>query len=79
MTTELGETTVHTATDPGNNTLRLPISATFVRAIDQAGVKRGDVFAVHRWEDVIKKSGKGKGQTMPVYSVKVITRAAIAS
>lgn len=75
MTTELGETTVHMATNKEGETLRLPIQATFQRAIDQAGVERGDTFLVKRDEDQTKKRGKGAGNPMAIYAVKVTNRA----
>jgi len=75
MQTTLGSTTVHTATSPDGGSLRLPISASFLRAIDQAGIKRDDEFLIKRFEDVKKSSGKGAGQTMQIYAVKLTKRA----
>lgn len=75
MTTDLGDTTVHMATNADGETLRLPIQATFQRAIDQAGMARGDVFYVKRFDDQIKKKGKGAGNPMAIYGVKVKERA----
>jgi len=75
MTTSLGETTVHTATTREETTVRLPIGATFNRAMDQAGVRRGDKFFIKRTEDAIKKQGKGKGNPMKIYAIKVSQRA----
>lgn len=75
MTTDLGDTTVHIGTDKDGNTLRLPIQATFQRAIDQAGIQRGDTFLVRREEDQIKKRGAGKDKPMAIYAVKVTKRA----
>ena len=74
MTTELGDTTVHMATTKDGDTLRLPIQATFLRAIDQADVVRGDQFLVRRTEDQLKKKGKGAGNPMAIYGVKVLNR-----
>jgi hypothetical protein len=76
MTTELGETTVHLATLK-DETMRLPIQATFIRAVDQAGLKRGDTFLIKRFEDQEKKRGKGAGNQMAIYGVKVLKRAAM--
>lgn len=56
--------------------MRLPIASSFLRAVDQAGLKAGDTFAIKRTEDVQKKGGVGKGQMMQIYSVKVLEKAA---
>jgi|SRR5882672_1757907 len=77
MTTELGETTVHLATDKEGNQLRLPIQATFLRSIDQAGAHRGDQFIVKRFDDQEKKRGKGAGNAMAIYGVKITKRAVV--
>ena len=68
--------TVHLAmSDPGE-TLRLPIAASFLRAIDQAEIIKGDKFLIRRTDDVTKKSGVGKGQAMQIYAVKLTARVA---
>jgi hypothetical protein len=67
--------TVHIGTDPQGNNLRLPISASFVRAADQAGLDRGDTFLVRRNDDVKKAEGVGKGTDMKIYSLKVVSRS----
>lgn len=77
MKTALGDTTVHTATTPDGSSVRLPISAAFLRALDQSGIKRGDTFLVKRFEDVKKQAGKGAGQNMQIYAVKVLNRAGL--
>lgn len=70
------DVTVHIGqTEEGTN-MRLPISASFLRSIDQAKLAPGDKFAVKRNEDVIKKNGKGKGNPMQIYSIKVLEKAA---
>lgn len=76
VTTDLGETTVHTGLDEDNNQWRMPIQATFLRAVDQARLGMGDKFAVKRQEDQIKKRGKGAGNPMAIYAIKVLERAA---
>lgn len=76
VTTDLGETTVHTGLDEEGNQWRLPIQATFLRAVDQARLGMGDKFAVKREEDQIKKRGKGAGNKMAIYAIKVVERAA---
>lgn len=75
MTTELGETTVHMATGPDGETYRLPIQATFLRSIDQADMGRGDKFIVRRFPDELKKRGKGAGEPMSIYGLRVKERA----
>lgn len=71
---EKGSTTVHIGTDPAGNNIRLPISASFVRAADQARLNPGDTFLVRRGDDVKKLRGIGKGQDMKIFSIKVRTR-----
>lgn len=78
MTLEGGEVTVHQAQTPAGDTIRCPISSSFIRSFDQAGVQKGDKFAVKRNEDAEKKSGKGKGQMMHIYSVKIVEKAVVA-
>lgn len=65
---------VHMGVDPSGETLRLPISASFLRTIDQAELMRGDTFLIRRSENVKKKAGVGKGQDMQIYAIKVKTR-----
>lgn len=77
MTTELGETTVHLGTNSDNELLRLPIQATFLRAVDQAALNRGDIFLVKRFADQEKKRGKGAGNQMAIYGLKVIKRVPV--
>lgn len=77
MQTDLGMTTVHIASDKEGNTIRMPISAAFVRSADQAGLSRGDTFIVKRYPDTLKKTGKGKGQTMQIYALKVTSKAPV--
>lgn len=79
ITTDLGTTTSHQALDQEGDMIRLPISATFLKALDQARVQYGDVFAIKRDEDVTKKKGKGAGQPMAIYRIKLIKRATVQS
>jgi len=74
IVTDLGEVTAHTAHTISGDLVRLPIQATFLRAIDQAGVQLGDTFAIGRGRDVKKKKGKGAGNDMAIYKIKLITR-----
>jgi len=76
VTTELGEATVHSGSDGEGRSWRLPIQATFIRAVDQANLRVGDRFAVRRDEDVTKKRGKGAGNAMAIFRIKVVERAA---
>lgn len=75
ITTELGEVTAHTATAPDGESVRLPIQATFLKALDQADIQRGDKFIIKRDADVTKQKGAGKGKPMAIYAVKVVERA----
>jgi len=71
----LGLTTSHNGVYQ-NETVRLPISASFTKALDTAGVSRGDKFLVKRYEDAIKKKGVGAGKTkMAIYGIKVVHKA----
>lgn len=76
MVMEGGKTvTVHLGIDPAGENVRLPIAASFLRAIDQAEVMKGDKFLIRRGDDVKKKSGIGKGTNMQIFAIKVISRA----
>ncbi len=72
--TDLGSATVHLATDEEEEQWRLPISATFIRCVDQANLKQGDTFLVRRLDDQQKKRGKGKGNAMAIFALKVTQR-----
>lgn len=74
LTTELGETVAHSAMDADKNVWRMPIHATFIRAVEQANLANGDKFLVRRLPDQIKKAGKGKGKPMQIWGVKVTDR-----
>lgn len=80
MVTDLGATTVHLGTvvdgEDAGETVRLPIQATFLRAVDQAGLSKGDTFLIKRFDDQLKKKGKGAGKPMAIYGIKVTERAA---
>lgn len=76
MVMEGGKTiTVHLGMTGDDETLRLPIAASFLRAIDQAEIQRGDKFLIRRSDNVKKKAGIGKGQDMQIYAIKPIFRA----
>jgi hypothetical protein len=75
MTMEGGKmVTVHIAKDEQNSSFRLPIAASFLRSADQAGLQKGDVFIVKRFEDTQKKRGIGKGQDMKIFALKITKR-----
>lgn len=76
MRLEDKDVTVHIGLTTEGTNMRLPISASFLRAVDQAKLAPGDTFAIKRNDDVKKKNGKGKGNMMQIYSVKVLTKAA---
>lgn len=78
MTMEGGKNvTVHIGLDPLGETVRLPIAASFLRAIDQAEVRKGDKFLIRRDEDVAKKAGVGKGTKMGIYALKITFKAPV--
>ena len=79
MVLEGGAVKVHQAQTANGDTVRCPIAASFIRAFDQAGIQKGDTFATKRNGDAEKKSGKGKGTNMHIYSVKVLTKAQVAA
>lgn len=76
IVTDLGAVTVHTGTDDDGAQWRLPIQATFLRAVDQARLQMGDKFAIKRYDDTVKKRGKGAGNPMAIYAIKVLERSA---
>jgi hypothetical protein len=67
--------TVHLGMDSRDDTIRLPIAASFLRAIDQAEIIKGDKFLIKRFDDQKKKSGIGKGQNMQIFAIKPTSRA----
>lgn len=73
VATEIGTAISYTATYEGHQ-VRMPLSATFVKAVDQAQLDTGDEFYVRRTEDVKGKTGRAKGQTLMVYGIKVTKR-----
>lgn len=52
-----------------------PIGAVFDNVWAEAQIKTGDVFRIKRYSDTVKKEGKGKGNKMKVYGIKVYKRA----
>lgn len=52
-----------------------PIGAIFNNTFEDAKIKKGDVFRIKRYPDAEKKEGKGKGNKMQVYGIKVYKRA----
>jgi len=73
VATEIGTAISYTASYEGHQ-VRMPLSATFVKAVDQAQLDTGDEFYVRRTEDVKGKTGRAKGQTLMVYGIKVSKR-----
>lgn len=74
VSTDIGTAISYTASYDGQQ-VRMPLSATFVKAVDQAQLDTGDEFYVRRTEDVKGKTGRAKGQTLQVYGIKVTKRA----
>lgn len=52
--------------------LRLPVAAIFVSKCKELGVKIGDKIAIQRVDDVLKTKGRGKGNPMKDFRVKVL-------
>lgn len=59
-----------------NKLYTLPISAIFRKHWGEANVNEGDTLKVKRYVDAIKKRGKGAGNKLRVFAVKVYSRAA---
>jgi hypothetical protein len=74
MALESGPVKVHMAQTPNKDVIRCPIAAAFLRSFDQAGIQKGDTFAIKRYDDSTKKAGKGKGQSMHIFAVKVLKK-----
>lgn len=73
--TELGKTDAHVGTDMRGTDWGLPLAASFVSQVEDGGLKAGDQFLVLREADVKKRKGKGKGNPMSIYRIKVTARA----
>jgi hypothetical protein len=65
---------VESATD--HKLYTLPLSAIFMKHWKEAEIKTCDEFKIKRYPDATKKRGKGAGNKMKVYALKVYTRAA---
>lgn len=70
---------MHESQDAEDETWRLPIAANFRRQAEGANLQRGDTFYLKRLPDAIKKGGKGKGNPMQMYQIKVIVRAPVTA
>ncbi len=66
----------HEGRDSQGHNWRLPIAANFSRQIETGNVQKGDTIAIKRIEDAVKKKGVGAGQTMQMFVIKVLARAA---
>lgn len=55
----------------------LPISAIFRKHWGEANMAEGDTLKIKRYTDATKKRGKGAGNKLKVYAVKVYTRAQV--
>lgn len=69
------EVEAHTAEDRDGLAVGMPLSASFGNQIAELKVNKGDVFLVKREADATKKKGKGKGATMKIFRVKVLSRS----
>ena len=54
----------------------MPIGAVFQKHWKEAGIKKGDRFAFKRYNDATKRHGRGQGNKIQVYAIKVFSRAA---
>jgi hypothetical protein len=52
----------------------LPIAAIFVKNFKDANMVQGDIFTFRRTGDVTKKKGRGTGNIMETYEIKVLLR-----
>lgn len=53
----------------------LPLAASFNRQLEELSVQKGDILAILREPDAVKKKGKGKGNKMRVFRIVVQSRA----
>ena len=65
---------VPVARTPEGQLISLPISAIFRKHWKEANVNVGDTFKIKRYVEAIKKRGKGAGNKLKVFAVKVYTR-----
>lgn len=73
-TTKLIESPIAINTVDGNQRFSLPIGAVFRKHWDEAKPNVGDEFLVKRYDDAVKKSGRGAGKPFHVYGIKVVKR-----
>jgi hypothetical protein len=52
----------------------LPIAAIFAKNFKDASMVQGDIFTFRRTTDVTKKKGRGIGNIMETYEIKVLVR-----
>jgi hypothetical protein len=62
-------------TDANGKDIDLPVATIFRNQVEEAELNAGDVIYIRREPDAIKQKGKGKGNKMQVYSLKVVSRA----
>lgn len=55
----------------------LPISAIFRRLWDEAKMNEGDTFKIKRYPDATKKRGRGAGNKMKNFAMKVYSRKTV--
>lgn len=66
---------VHVGRDGSGKRWRLPLSTSFRNQIGEAKLAKGDTFFLRRLDDAVKKKGKGKGNPMKIFQIKVTKRA----
>ncbi len=74
----MGLVDIHEAKDSEGDLWRLPIASNFRRQAESANLRSGDVFGIKRLLDATKKHGKGKGNAMEMYAIKIVSRAPVA-
>ena len=65
---------VHVGRDAGGKRWRLPLSTSFRYQLEESKLAEGDTFLLRRAEDAIKKKGKGKGNPMKIFQIKITAR-----
>ena len=68
--------TVYVCELPNTELVTCPISAIFMKHFKEAKIVKGDEFRIKRYPNAVKKRGKGAGNQMQVFAVRVTKRAA---
>jgi len=78
---EAGETEILSipVANDGARLVSLPLNAVFKKHYKEANLNAGDVFRIKRYPDSTKKRGKGAGNIIKVFALKVYTRASASA